>query len=111
MPKVSITGVKQEFKIKEKESLFNALRKQGKELMHSCLAGSCGSCRIKVVSGSEFLQAPKIIEEGTIKALEVNYERIFGPGSAKGVDSRLACSARTIENLPDNAEIHIEEIP
>lgn len=111
MSKVSITGVKQRFKIKEKESLFNALRKQGKELDNSCLAGSCGTCRVKIVAGSEFLQAPKIIEEGTIKALEVNYERIFGPGSSKGVDIRLACSARTIENLPDDAEIIIEVIP
>jgi ferredoxin len=99
MPRVSIEGDSQVFEIKENDILFDALDTQGKTLPHGCLAGSCGACRIEVISGSENLKPPSAIEENTIMAIKQNYTRIHGAGALDGREVRLSCRARVLGDV------------
>lgn len=94
MHTVSLIDENKKFEVKAGSIIFDALDDQGHELPHGCLAGSCGACRIEVVKGSEFLSEPSLIEQDTINALKLNYERIHGAGSSKSVSIRLACRAK-----------------
>lgn len=94
MHTVSLLDNHREFKVEDGSIIFDSLDDQGHELPHGCLAGSCGACRIEVTKGSDNLSTPSPIEQDTIKALELNYERIYGPGSAENITIRLACRAR-----------------
>ena len=40
------------FELKEGESLLDALARTGHEVEYQCRAGYCGSCRVKLLSGS-----------------------------------------------------------
>ena len=52
-----------------KEKSFTALFDRGYELPHGCLSGSCGACRVEIISGKENLMAG-MIEQNTIEALK-----------------------------------------
>ena len=78
MPTVSIKGHTTTYQAQDKEIIFDALERQGVELPHGCLAGSCGACRIEVHEGCENLSEPGPIEANTLEAIKVNYERIHG---------------------------------
>ncbi len=92
MPRVSIEGNENTFEIESEKILFDALADQGLELPHGCLSGSCGACRIEVISGEENLAAPSFIEKNTIESLmsDVAY---------KGKKIRLACRAKVKGDL------------
>ena len=76
------------FELKEKETLFDGFSRNGTELPHGCIAGSCGACLIEVHSGSENLTEAKTIEKETLNSIY----------KAKNIDSnrslRLSCRAR-----------------
>ena len=94
-----------EFKIKDNSIVFDALDDQGFELPHGCLAGSCGACRIEITAGTDNLSPCAPIEQDTIDAIKLNYERIHGEGSSKDLNIRLACRAKVkgdIEISPFN---------
>ena len=109
MAKVSMDGISREFSLTGKQTIFNALRKQGEELPHGCLAGSCGACRVIITKGEEYLEEPGVMEAATLKGLAVNYERIFGKGSSEGLVMRLTCSTRLKPDTLENAEIFMKE--
>lgn len=109
MAKLSMDGISREFSLTGKQTIFNALRKQGLELDHGCLAGSCGACRVIITKGEDYLEEPGIMEAGTLQGLAVNYERIFGKGSSEGIHMRLTCSTRLNKDAPEDAHIFMKE--
>ena len=104
MPTVSIVGQSITYEVKENEIIFDALERQGNELSHGCLAGSCGACRIEIIKGNENLATPSPIELNTIQAIITNMERISGKGSMDGRIVRLACRAKI------NGDVQFKEL-
>ena len=94
MPRVSIIGELKKYDLKEGEILFDGLEKQGLELPHGCLAGSCGACRIEVIEGDQMLENPSAMEQNTLDAIKKNFERINGSDSLKDKTIRLSCRAK-----------------
>lgn len=106
MPTVSIRGNSNTYKINNGEKLFHAIKDAGHELMHGCLAGSCGACRIEVHNGAKHLSPISEQESSTLKMIEQNYKRIHGPGSLDGKVIRLSCMAKFISD----GELEISEL-
>ena len=96
MPRVSIKDMDQSFELEENEVIFDGLERQGQELPHGCLAGSCGSCRIEVIEGAENLKPASTIEQDTIEAVSEEYEQNHGEGTLSGKTVRLSCRARIL---------------
>ncbi len=94
MPRVSLSDTTKVFEVNEGEIIYDALYDRGEELPHGCLSGSCGACRIQVVSGSENLQEAGVIEKNTIEAIEAEYIEKFGPEKIAGIQLRLSCRAK-----------------
>jgi ferredoxin len=99
MPIVSFKDKSETFTVKSKDILFDALDNQGEQLPHGCLSGSCGACKIEILSGAENLKPASEIEINTIDAIRQNYERLNGKGSANGKDIRLSCRARVLGDI------------
>ncbi len=96
MPTVSFKDKSLSYQVDENSILFDALDDAGEQLPHGCLAGSCGACKVEIVSGAENLKAPSEIEKNTIEAIKQNYERMNGAGTAKDKVIRLSCRARVL---------------
>ena len=94
MPTVSIKSKSLEFEVQDGSIIFDALDKQGHELPHGCLAGSCGACRIKIVEGSDNLSEMSQIESNTVDAIITNYRRIHGSDYLREDTIRLSCRAK-----------------
>lgn len=94
MPTVSIKNENKSFEVAEDSIIFNALEEQNHELPHGCLAGSCGACRVVITKGAENLSEPSAIEQNTIDAIKVNYQRIHGPDYLADKTLRLSCRAK-----------------
>jgi ferredoxin len=99
MPIVSFKDKSETFTVQSKEILFDALDKQGEQLPHGCLAGSCGACRVEVTKGAENLKDPSEVEKNTIEAIVQNYERIHGKGTADDKIIRLSCRAKVLGDV------------
>jgi ferredoxin len=80
------------FEINEGETIFEGLERLGHILPHGCLAGSCGSCRVEVLKGSENLKIPGAVESDTITHLKNQLNRA-------DASIRLACRAKIIGEI------------
>lgn len=94
MPRVSLADTDKVFEVKEGEILYDALYDRGQELPHGCLAGSCGACRVEVVSGADNLQAAGAIETNTVDAVKDEFIAKMGMEFIEGKVVRLACRAK-----------------
>ena len=99
MPRVSIEGLDKIFDVNEAEILYDSLFDRGHELPHGCLSGSCGACRIEVLSGAENLQLPGVIEKNTIEAICDEYTKKNGPDSLQSKEIRLSCRAKVLGDV------------
>lgn len=99
MPRVSIADTEKVFEIKEGGILYDSLCDQGEELPHGCLSGSCGACRIEVITGKDNLQAPGVIETNTLESLREEFIQKRGPESIEGKTIRLACRAKVLGDV------------
>jgi len=70
---VKLENEKRSFQVNCEEAAYDQLESQGLKLPSGCLAGSCGTCRVEVLSGEEFLAAPGAIESNTIIAVAAEY--------------------------------------
>ncbi|MCY4643102.1 MAG: 2Fe-2S iron-sulfur cluster-binding protein [Bacteriovoracales bacterium] len=96
MPTVSIIlddSSSKSFTLDEGEILYEGLARQGLELPHGCLAGSCSVCKIIVVKGAENLDHPGVIESNTLKS---TYE---DNPDARDKCLRLSCRARVLGSV------------
>jgi ferredoxin len=99
MPRVSIDGTDKTFEVKEGEILYDSLYDRGHELPHGCLSGSCGACRIEVISGKENLMASGVIEKNTIDSLKEEFTKVHGEEFVKGKEIRLSCRAKVLGDV------------
>lgn len=99
MPIVSIQGSDKTFDVNEGEILYDALYDRGEELPHGCLSGSCGACRVEVISGKEGLQPPGMIEQDTIDALKKEFSQTKGEDFASQTEIRLSCRAKVLGDV------------
>jgi len=99
MPRVSIKDTPKVFEVNENEILYDALYDRGEELPHGCLSGSCGACRVEVISGKENLQAPGVIEQNTIEALRDEFTKVHGSEFVEGKEIRLSCRAKVLGDV------------
>ncbi len=79
-----------EYKVETGQLLYDELERQGLVLPHGCLAGSCGSCRIHVINGLEFLSPMGVIETDTVNSIKDLYPN-------KNV--RLSCRSKVHGNI------------
>jgi ferredoxin len=91
------------FEVEEGAILWESLEAQDHKLPSGCLAGSCGSCRINVLEGSENLSKLSIIEKDTIDHLNESYLSTFGEEWVSSKNLRLSCRTRVNGDI----KIHI----
>jgi ferredoxin len=91
---VSIQDANKTIEVNEGEILYDSLFDRGLELPHGCLSGSCGACRVEILSGKENLQEPGVIEQNTIDALKEEYQKLHGEGFVATKEIRLSCRAK-----------------
>ena len=94
MPTVSIKDTSKTFAVNEGEVIYDALYDRGEELPHGCLSGSCGACRVEIVSGKENLQVAGLVEQNTIDSLKEEFSTTHGPEFVEKTEIRLACRAK-----------------
>ncbi len=94
MPIVSIKDTEKVFEVNEGEILYDSLYDRGYSLPHGCLSGSCGACRIEVITGKENLLPAGIIEQNTIDALRDEFSQQYGENFIKDKEIRLSCRAK-----------------
>ena len=91
------------FEVESGENLWVGLELAGHVLPSGCLAGSCGSCRINVLEGSENLSKLSVIENDTIEHIKESYAESFGKNWVEGKEIRLSCRAK----VSGDVKIHI----
>jgi ferredoxin len=79
-----------EYKVNLNQVLYDELERQGLELPHGCLAGSCGSCRIHVLKGIENLSPMGVVENDTVDHIKESH-----PGKTV----RLSCRAKVLGDV------------
>jgi ferredoxin len=95
MPSVSVHSIETRKECVFKASLelgeivYDGLDRQGHTLPHGCLSGSCGSCRVEVMEGNEFLSPAGAIECDTVEHLTSGEPEKFA-----GKTIRLTCRAK-----------------
>lgn len=94
MPTVSILDTDKTIEVKDGEILYDSLYDRGYELPHGCLSGSCGACRVEIISGKENLAPAGVIESNTIEALQDEFKKIHGEDFVKDKEIRLSCRAK-----------------
>jgi ferredoxin len=94
MPTVSIKDTAKIFEVNSGEILYDSLADRGEELPHGCLSGSCGACRVEVVTGKENLLPPGIIETNTLDALKDEFLKTRGLNFLQNKEIRLSCRAK-----------------
>lgn len=94
MPTVSIAGTDKVFEVKEGGIIYDSLSDQGEDLPHGCLSGSCGACRVEILSGKENLQPAGVIESNTLESLRDEFTKVHGKEFVEGKTIRLACRAK-----------------
>lgn len=99
MPRVSIADTEKNFEVREGEILYDSLFDRGHELPHGCLAGSCGACKVEILSGENNLQPAGIVEQNTIEAIKAEILVKNGPESLDQRTIRLSCRAKVIGDV------------
>jgi len=99
MPRVSIDGTDKTFEVREGETLYDSLHDRGHELPHGCLSGSCGACRVEVITGKENLMPAGVIEKNTIDSLKEEFTKVHGEKFVAGKEIRLSCRAKVLGNV------------
>ena len=89
-PNESEASKTREYKVNLSQILYDELDRQGLQLPHGCLAGSCGSCRIHVVKGIENLSPMGVVETDTVMHIQDQY-----PGKTV----RLSCRAKVLGDV------------
>ncbi len=71
---VKLENKEERFSVNCETPVYDQLENQGLSLPAGCLAGSCGTCRVEVLSGEEFLGDTGAIESNTINAVSAEYQ-------------------------------------
>jgi ferredoxin len=105
MPTVSVTIVKSgsngasskdnsTFELNGSEIIYDGLDRQGHKLPAGCLAGSCGTCKVNIISGIENCHKAGSVEQDTVNHISKTYKEKNGANAMDGKNLRLACRAK-----------------
>ena len=87
MPKVTFMPVGQSFEVAAGTTILVSAVQNGLQLRHDCTEAICGTDRVKILSGKEFLSEKDENEELTLEMMN------------GGPDDRLACVARIVGDV------------
>jgi ferredoxin len=87
MPKVTFMPVGQSFEVAAGTTILVSAVQNGLQLRHDCTEAICGTDRVKILSGKEFLSEKDENEELTLEMMHA------------GPDDRLACVARIVGDV------------
>ena len=87
MPKVTFMPVGQSFEVAAGTTILVSAVQNGLQLRHDCTEAICGTDRVKILSGKEFLSEKDENEELTLEMMNA------------GPDDRLACVARVVGDV------------
>ncbi|MCB9094449.1 MAG: (2Fe-2S)-binding protein [Halobacteriovoraceae bacterium] len=94
MPTVLNKSSSQKVEVEEGDTLYDGFQKNGQELPHGCLAGSCGTCLIEIVeTEKDSLTEPRTIEQDTLNTIKEKNPHL------KDKKLRLACRAKVVGNF------------
>lgn len=99
MPRVSIQDTQNQVDVDEGEILYDSLFNRGIVLPHGCLSGSCGACRVEILSDPNQLTPPGVVESNTIEALKDEFRTTKGEEFVKKTVIRLSCRAKVIGDV------------
>ena len=68
--------VRYRLEAEKNQSILETALKQGIPLDYKCKQGTCGKCKVKVISGFEFLEASNQLEEKKLRQALVNNYRL-----------------------------------
>lgn len=89
-----VPNQEQKFELNSDEIIYEGLERQGVNLPHGCLSGSCGACRVIIVEGVENMKEPSVIESDTINHIKNNLAQKNGDQSYLTKNIRLSCRAK-----------------
>jgi ferredoxin len=92
-----------QFDLNDGEVIFDGIQRNGAEMPHGCLSGSCGACRIEVINGIENLRPASAVEVDTINHLKSSLAQNSGNDKYKNMDIRLACRAKVTGDITISA--------
>ncbi|EQC46951.1 2Fe-2S iron-sulfur cluster-binding domain protein [Bacteriovorax sp. Seq25_V] len=98
-----ISNSEKKFTVETGDIIYDAIDNQGCQLPHGCLAGSCGSCRILIIEGSDNVAGKSVIEGNTISNIVKDYQDQNPNHFTVGKEVRLSCRAR----LNGNGDVKI----
>lgn len=90
-----IEGTQKIIEVSEGSVIFDALDDQNVTLPHGCLSGSCGSCRVIILEGTENISQPSVVETDTIESLKNSLKIVHGD-KIVSADLRLTCRAKVL---------------
>jgi ferredoxin len=99
MPTVSIAGTDKTFELNDGEIIYDSLAQQGHDLPHGCLSGSCGACKVEVLSGEDQLMPPGVIELNTVESIKEELRQKHGDEFVQNKQIRLSCRAKVLGNI------------
>jgi ferredoxin len=104
MPTVLVKNLSEQitekkFELNSEEIIYDGLQRQGLELPHGCLAGSCGACRIEILEGENNLKPPSAVEADTIKHIQNTLSQKSNNAEYMTKNIRLSCRARVLGDI------------
>lgn len=92
--KMNDKNLNSEFEVDNDEVIYEGIKRQGLDLPHGCLAGSCGACRIEITEGSKNLRPPGAVESDTIGHIKNNLAQKLHDPRFLEKEIRLSCRAK-----------------
>ncbi len=83
--------------ISGKKALFYELEAQGFVMDTGCLAGSCGLCKVEILTGIDNFNAAGVVEQGTIDAVTID-ERQWRMSCCAHVTGSVSIAGNVISN-------------
>jgi ferredoxin len=87
MPKVTFMPAGQSFEVAPETTILVSAIQNGLQLRHDCTEAICGTDRVKILSGKEYLSEKTDNEELTLEMMNA------------GPDERLGCVARILGDV------------
>lgn len=111
MHTVSVTGLAPgkddlSFELNSDEIIYEGLERQGLELAHGCLAGSCGVCKVEIIEGINNLKPAGAVETDTINHVKNSMAKKTGDESFLNKNIRLSCRARISGPIKISCDLH-----
>jgi ferredoxin len=87
------------FTLNDQEIIYEGFERNGVNLPHGCLSGSCGACRIEILDGVDNLSPLSSVEQDTVDFIKLNLATKTGDPNYLKKFVRLSCRAKVTGNV------------